>query len=99
MRIENIQKSKLIRSMYKDNIVNYDIADTDILEDEEILKEAKKRYIFALNNLKQIQKNNNEGIPGYIIFQDIIYRVESVNKDVRKITGNEAKEIKRRINK
>lgn len=70
-----------------------DLDDVDEDEVDKLLSDQRRKAE------KEIHRRQKEGLnfDGYYIFKDKVYKVFAANTDVKKITGSEAKEIKRRI--
>ena len=71
----------------------------DNMEADDIERRAKQNYNLSLEEVKKSQaKDGNKGEMGYILHGDLVYKVNPNNNTVIKITGAEAKPIKKRLN-
>ncbi len=71
----------------------------DIITDNELRAEVELKHQSrrAEERIREIQKENNLQESGYYISAGIVYKVFHMNTLVKKITGDEAKKIKRLV--
>lgn len=97
MRFEEINNVKPAIVFYNDSVHRFpDFTQKDI---ENIKSAVAAQYKSAVERVRMLQLEFPYSFNGYILQNDIVYKVFSTNTMVEKITGTEAKEIKRQIKK
>lgn len=67
------------------------------MEAENVDRIVKQNYELALAEVLRFQKSNKSNLPGYILHSDIVYKVTPTTGVVNKITGTEAKSVKKQL--
>lgn len=96
MRAEDLVKTKPVVYVHDNEIVTF--GELDASNDVVFEHKAREQYSQAQTEVIARQKNQAQPTDGYIVFQDVVYKA-FVNRTVVKITGEEAKSVKRRIKK
>lgn len=91
MRAESIGKSLITFIVVDVALQALRIQDPDNTPDDEIEKQSRENYRQAENIVRGSKKE------GFIVHQDVVYRIPANGSKTLKITGAQAKEIKRRI--
>lgn len=93
MRFEEITNVKPAIVFYNDSVHRFpDFTQKDI---ENIKAAVAEQYKSAVERIRKLQMEFPVSFNGYILQNDIVYKVYSANTVIEKITGAEAKEIKR----
>lgn len=92
MRAEMLGRSKVVVYQFGDTIAKIDI---DIEDDEQVDRLTKQAFREAQTQVRALRSASGDKMDGHILHQDIIYRVDAMNDQVYKITGNEARSLKK----
>ncbi len=96
MRTEELQKAKPVFYTIGDH--SQVLASLPDLESEHEIRvelELKRQERFAEDCIRDWQQSTYKNQDGYYISRDIVYKVFHANNQVKKITGDEARQIKR----
>lgn len=95
MRAEMLERSGVVVYQFGETIEKIAI-DT---EDDDVERLTKQAFRQAQNQVRALREAASEKTDGHILHQDIVYRVDAVNDQVYKITGEHARSIKKHLKK
>lgn len=94
MRAENLLKSEVASYTCGEHHGTY-VVDVDA---DDVSRQVKESYTSLLQKVKQHQADPSyKNIPGFILHSDIVYKVAPSTGEAIKITGAEAKQIKKQL--
>jgi hypothetical protein len=95
LRNEELLKAKILAYVYGPTVVVQEIESDNV---EVIETTAKGFYHKTINHIRQTQRNSqSEAVDGFILFKDVVYKVPKGGSDVIKVTGDEARSVKRKV--
>ncbi len=95
MRAENLLKCEVTSFFYGEDNGAFAISD---MEADNVDRRVKQNYDLALSEVLKFQKlDKSRKLPGYVLHSDIVYKVTAVTGVVNKITGTEAKSVKKKL--
>ena len=97
MRPEKLEKVTAVSYVINNQVYSFENIDSDNqLRIDTELKQQERR---AENEIRRLQRENFPNENGYYISAGIVYKVYFTSTLVKKITGDEAKNIKRLVKK
>lgn len=97
MRPEKLEKVEAVVYVLGKDIYSLNSINTDNPLRAEI--ELKRQERQAVDEIRRLQKEQNKNENGYFISAGIVYKVYFTSLSVKKITGEEAKVIRRLVKK